>query len=466
MPGRSREGILPRNRLVPIIVGSALFMDLMDSSALALALPTIARSFNVSTIDLRLALTAYVVTVAVLVPASSWMASRFGARRIFVCAMALFMAGSLCCAAAGNLNQLVISRILQGMGGAMMTPVGRSIMVALVDRPNLVRAMAWYTVPAIVAPLIGPSIAGLLLATASWRWIFLINLPVCLIGMAVVMGFVPRMEREARRAFDLPGFLLSGASILSFMALIETRGLAGHPVVLRLSGAMIAMLLGWFCIRHMRRSDNPLVDLNVLRHASLRYSLASTWLHRIAMGALMLVLPLQLQVGLGLSALVASQVPTFGAVGSLLSRICCATVLRRWTFRATMMFFSALTAGLTALPVLFGKTTPIAIMCAFMLVHALSRASFFMAGNALTYAEVEGKEIGHASVIFAIAQQLSLGLGVSLGGMLLEASGGPSAPHAFIGAYLPIALLTLAALLIVRKLPPDLADGLRGDPAK
>ena len=185
-------------------------MELMDSSALALALPTIARHFAVPVIDLKFALTAYFVTVAVLVPTSGWLASRFGPRRVFLTAMMVFMAGSACCGMAANVPQLVGARILQGIGGSMMTPVGRLIMVSSVPRHKLVQAMAWYTLPAIMAPLIGPPLAGFLIEYANWRWIFFINLPVGLIGLVAVVRLVPVVAGTRRGGLRRAGVPAGG----------------------------------------------------------------------------------------------------------------------------------------------------------------------------------------------------------------------------------------------------------------
>lgn len=459
--GEARAGWLAQSRLVPLVVASALFMDLMDSSALAMALPTIARHFAVPVVDLKLALTAYVVTVAVLVPTSGWLASRFGARRIFLMAMALFMLGSVCCGMSETVPQLVLARILQGVGGSMMTPVGRTIMVASVPRQDLVRGMAWYTMPAILAPLMGPPVAGALIQFADWRWIFFINVPVGLLGMIAVLRLVPALAATRRPRFDFIGFLLAGASILAIMALVETSALAGQPASLRLAGIAAALLLTVIYVRQALRTDDPIADFRVLRHGSFRWSLVATWLHRTAMGGILVLLPLQLQIGLGHGPLVSSQVMVCAAVGSVLSRFVCPKVIRLLGFRRMMLLFGALTACLSLIPTGFGLATPLILMGGIMMAHATIRAAFFMAGNTLVYCDVEGEEIGHASVLFAMSQQLSLGLGYSLATTILEAAGGPHVLSAFTWAYIGMVLVQVAGTLAIAPLSARAGENMR-----
>ena len=452
-PASQRDGWLSRNRIVPIVTASALFMDLMDSSALALALPTIARHFNIASVELKLALTAYLVTVAVFVPTSGWVAGRFGAKRVFIAAMMLFMLGSMLCGMANNIEQLVVARIIQGLGGSMMTPVGRAIMVRSVDRETLVRAMAWFTLPAVLAPLTGPPFAGLLLEIANWRWIFFINIPVGLLSILAILKFVPHMEPEARRSFDMAGFLLCAASILAVMILLETNGLHHFAWPVRIVGFAAAVLLPVLYVRQARRAVSPIIDLRVLRHPTFRLGLLSTWFQRVALGGLLLVIPLQMQIGLGLSPLVASQVPVGGAIGSIISRFTCPPALRLMGFRTLMLLTAIATTLLSIIPSFFTNHTWVLWMCLFMGCHAWVRATFFMAGSALAYADVDEKDIGHASVLFSISQQLSLGFGIMIAGAVLTAAGGPEFTQAYYWVYPLLALLPLAAATASSRLP-------------
>ncbi len=458
---QDETGFFSRNRLIPMVIASALFMDLMDSASLALALPTIARDFGISITDLRLALTSYAVTIAVLVPASAWIAGRFGARRVFIWAMVVFVLGSVSCGLSDNLAQLVFSRVLQGMGGAMMTPVGRAIMVGSVDRGSMVRAMAWFTLPAILAPLMGPPVAGVLIEVVSWHWIFFINVPVGILGIVAVMRFVPKIDPEPRRTFDTVGFILCGASILALLGLVETGALSGQPWLVRVlavAGA-IALAIGYW--RQAVRSPHPLIDLGVLRHRALALSLSACGLQRIAIGAITIMLPMQLQVALGLTPLAASQVPAVGALGSILSRFVCPLGLRLAGFRTVMVGSALVLSVATIVPISFEPGTALLWMSIFMAFYALVRATFFMSGNALAYADVEGPEIGHASVLFAISQQLTLGLGYMLGGGMIAGAGGAGTADAYVLGYSVVALFPLVAAFIIARLPRDVGEALR-----
>ena len=451
-----------RDRLIPIVIASALFMDLMDSAALAMALPTIARHFATPVVDLKLALTAYVVTVAVLVPTSGWLSDRFGARRVFVTAMAVFMVGSICCGLSETLPQLVAARILQGIGGSMMTPVGRIILVASISRDQLLRGMAWYTLPAILAPMLGPPVAGALIQFADWRWIFFINVPVGLLGMVAVLRFVPMLAPGRRSRFDLTGFLLAATSILAVMAVVETDALAGRPVWMRMALVAGAALIGTVYVMQALRAPAPIVDFRTFRHRSYLWSMLSTWLQRIALGGMMVLLPLQLQIGLGHEPLASSQVMIGAAIGSFVSRAVSPVSIRLLGFRRLLLLFGAITAAMSLIPTFFTPATPLLVMGGVMLLHATVRASYFMAGNTLVYCDIAPAEIGHATALFAMSQQLSLGFGYSLATIVLDSAGGPHLLTAFAWAYGTMAALQVLGTLATLPLPRDVGAQMRG----
>src|SRR5580692_2799340 len=220
----SEESPAPVSRFIPLAMASALFMDLLDTAALGTALPTMAREFHTEALQLKLALTAYLMTMAILVPASGWLADRFGPRRVFVNAMKVYLLGSLCCGLSNSVGELVAARVLQGVDGAMMTPVARLIVVASTPRERPVHAMNRFTLPAIIGPLIGPPLAGTLLEFASWRWIFFINIPVGLLGIAAVLRIVPRLRHRHPGPFDRFGFATAALGIVTLILLSESVG--------------------------------------------------------------------------------------------------------------------------------------------------------------------------------------------------------------------------------------------------
>ena len=453
----TRTGRTFRPPLIPLVVASGLFMDLMDSSALATALPRLSQAFGVDPIDLKLALTAYMLTVAVLVPMSGWLSDRFGAKAVFTTAMGIFVLGSIFCALSNSVAQLVAARVIQGVGGSMMTPVGRSIVVASAPRSDLVHVMGWFTVPAIAGPLIGPPLAGFLLEQASWRWIFLINVPVGMIGMAAVLSFVPRMPRSVGGKFDLPGFLMIAIAITALMVLVETGGLEGQPLSTRLlSFALAAAAVGGYCLYASRR-ENAVLDLRLLRRDTLLISLVASWLQRMTMGALPFLLPLLLQVGMGLSPLDASDVMLAMACGGLLSRFIVPPLLRRTGFRWSMLLSGAASSLLSAAPALFVAGTPMTLMMIAMGTTSLIRSAFFIPAASLAYIDVSEREIGQATVLFTVAQQLSFAMGVTVAAGLLEASmasGGAMTADKFILPFTGMAgigALSLVAVWFLRR---------------
>lgn len=448
--------------LIPLVVACGLLIELMDSAALALALPTIARDFGVDPVELRLALTAYVVTVAILVCSSAWISARFGAKRVFIAAIAIFVTGSVACGLSSSMLQLTCARVLQGVGGAMMTPVGRSIVVASVPRAALVKAMGWFTTPAILGPILGPPLAGLLIEVASWRWIFFVNVPIGIIGIGAVVKLVPAVAKRTPAVFDGKGFALLGTAIATLILPIEL----GHKMEqwLRYALAALAAFCMWMYVRHSMRIERPVVDLRLLRHASLRMSLVAGFLTRIGIGALPLLLPLLLQVAMGLSPLVTTNVTLAMAAGTFSARFTLPPLVRTLGFKRAMLALAVLTAMSSPIPVLFDSGTSVAVMAALMCTGSAARAAFIVSSTTLTYADVGQDEIGQATVLMAVCQQLSLAAGIALAGWLLEMSAGNDAlaPAHFHLAFFVLAALVAASIPALARMPTNVAADLRG----
>ena len=277
---------------MPLAVASALFMEFIDSTALSTALPTLAHAFHTDPVHLKLALTAYLLALAVFAPASGWVADRYGARCVFLSAMAVFLTGSALCGLSQSLGQLVAARVVQGIGGAMMTPVGRLIVVASAPRDRFVSAMSWFTMPALVGPLLGPPLSGLVLGFAGWPWIFYINLPVGLIGMAAVARFVPRLEQPDPGRFDTGGFALAAVAIVALTSVCETAGTRLAPWTLQLLAAVLGVSAVVLFVRHVARVERPVLDLRLLAQPTFRASMVGGTLLRLGIGASPLLLPL------------------------------------------------------------------------------------------------------------------------------------------------------------------------------
>jgi len=317
-----------KQRLIPLIVATALFMENMDSTVIATSLPAIAADIGTSPLTLKLAITSYLLSLAVFIPASGWTADRFGARMVFAIAVAVFMAGSIGCAMSSSVTDFVIARILQGMGGAMMTPVGRLVLLRSVDKSALVNAMAWVTVPALIGPVIGPPLGGFITTYFSWHWIFLINIPIGLVGIVLALKFIDPIRGELPERFDLYGMMLSGVGLggIAFGLSVAGLNLLPWPIVAGLVGiGAISMTL---YVMHARKTGSPVLDFGLLRLPTMRASIIGGFLFRLGIGALPFLLPLLMQVGFGLSPFKSGLVTFGSSLGAMGMKALAARIIR------------------------------------------------------------------------------------------------------------------------------------------
>ena len=452
-------------RIAYLAVASALFMEFIDSTALSTALPTLARAFNADPLHLKLALTSYILALAVFVPISGWAAERFQPRRVFLAAMVVFLAGSALCGFSTNLGELVAARIVQGIGGALMTPVARLIVVGSAPRSDLIRAMGWFTMPALLGPLIGPPLAGFVLSVADWPWIFFINIPIGLLGMLAVLRFVPRLPNIYPGPFDWSGFVLAAAAITGVVVVAETAGLGLLPWWGQLGIVAASVASGWLYLKVSRAKLRPILNLDLLRYPTFRASLLGGTLMRLGVGAGPFLMPLLLQVAMGWSPLQAGSVTLAGGLGVFASRPFAAPMLRRWGFRATLLTLVAVTAVLTSAPGFFRVDTPAWLIMAFLAASGFARSSQFIATNSIAFADVPQHQIAQASTLSVVAQQIGLAMGVSFGGLMLHlarGSGGTLTPERFTLPYLAIGGTTLLAAIVYYRLDRNAGAAISG----
>ena len=292
---------MPDRILLPLIVACALFMENLDSTVLSTALPAIAADFGTSPIHLKLALTSYLLAIAVFIPASGWLADRHGARTIFRLAIVVFTLGSIACGLSSSLPEIVAARIVQGIGGAMMVPVGRLVILRSVARHELVASLAWLTVPALIGPVVGPPLGGFITTYFAWRWIFWINVPVGVLGLVLATLYIPDIRGDQRVGFDALGFVLAAFGLAFFMTGSTTLGLGllPMPMVLGLLFSGVALLGAY--VAHSRRASEPIIDLTLLAIPTFRTSMLGSLLFRLGVGATPFLLPLLLQIGFGMS---------------------------------------------------------------------------------------------------------------------------------------------------------------------
>ena len=455
------------DRVVPLIVAVALFMENMDSTVIATSLPAIARALGTSPLALKLAVTSYLLALAICIPASGWTADRFGARKVFRIAIGVFVLGSIGCALSRSLDEFVLARIVQGMGGAMMTPVGRLILVRSIDKRLLVNAMSLVTIPALVGPICGPPLGGLITTYASWHWIFIINVPIGLLGLVMATRFIPEVRAERPGRFDFAGFVLSALAIGGLAFGFSVMGLDFLPVwaVAALLGGGAAATVAY--IFHARRTPAPILDLGLFKFATFRASIFGGFLFRLGIGALPFLLPLLLQIGFDLTPFQSGLITFTGALGSLFMKAAVAQVLRHLGYRPVLIYNSLLSAAFLAACASFVPGMPFWAMVVILLAGGFFRSLQFTAINTIAYAEIEPHLISRATTIVAVAQQLALSSGVAVGALVVEAAlrfkhGGAIGVMDFPPAFLVIGAVTAAAGLVFARLAPDAGAELAG----
>lgn len=453
-------------RLAILAVGSALLVQFIDQTALATALPTLAKAFRTDPVHLKLALTSYMLIQAVIVPASGWAADRFGARRVFIFVTFVFVIGSVLCGLSRSLGTFVLFRIVQGAGAAMMIPLGRAIVVGVSPRESLVKSMILLTTPAMVGPLIGPPLTGFILAVADWPWVFYLNVPVGLLGMALVYAFTPRIIQPHPGRFDSLGFGLAAVAMGGAMSVTETFGFGLVSWKTQLGAGLIAAAAGAAFLLHSRRAPNPVLDLDLLKLPTFRASLVGGIFVRVAVGGMPFLLPLLLQIGCGWSPLQAGSMMVSAAVGSLLLRPVAPMLIRAMGFRRVLAG-ATVAYGLTCLvPVVFRPDTPVPFIVAVLLMYGVTGAITFTALNTIAYAETAPEQVSRATTLYAVVQQLALSFGVTVAALLLQlarvGAHGQLTADRFILPLGAVAAIAMAAVPFFLKLEPSAGENLSG----
>ena len=410
-------------KTVAMIVGSAIIMQQIDSTVITTALPQMAISLHADPVRLSVAITAYLLSLAVFVPISGWAAERFGGRTVFRAAIALFTLGSMLCGLANNVAELTAARVLQGFGGAMMVPVGRLVLFRSIDKAALIGIMAYLQVPAQLGPVLGPPIGGFITTYFSWRWIFLVNVPLGILGIVLVTIFFDNPKEDGPpRPLDWLGFVLTGASLFCIMNGIEAIG-RGHGDVLEVIGLfVVGAATGAMAIRHLRRTPHPVLDISVFRIPTFRTSITGGSLFRAGAGTLVFLLPLLLQVVFGMSAVASGSITFATAVGSMTMKATARPILRLFGFRRVIIVNSVISAASIAMCAFFTSATPVALIFTLLLLAGFFQSLQFTATQAMGYADIAQPQMSTATSIASMTQQLSRGFGIALVATLLHLS--------------------------------------------
>ncbi|OCB44646.1 MFS transporter [Mycobacterium vulneris] len=429
-----------------LLVAGSLFMEILDATIIAPAIPLIAESFGVGPVDVNLAISAYLVTVAVLIPASGWLADRFGTRRVFVGAIAVFTLASIGCAASASLPMLVLMRVLQGVGGAMMVPVGRLAVLRQSGKADLVRAIALLTWPALTAPVLAPVLGGAIATLGSWRWIFAVNIPIGVLGIILALKLVRGAPQPTTRSLDWPGLLALGSGIAAALIALEHIRVSGTDWGLVAAGGAAAVVLLAAAVWRLLTATAPLVQLRVLRVHTLRITVVAGSLYRLVITAVPFLLPLQFQLEFGWTPLAAGVMVAALFAGNLTIKPATTPLMRRFGIRTVLLVNGVASVACFGLLALLRPGLPVAVMAVVLYLSGALRSIGFTAYNSLAFSDVEGEELTHANTLNASVQELAAGLGVALAALLLSQVTSYSVTYLVLGALLALTLVATVRL--------------------
>lgn len=456
-------------RMIPYIVGCALFMQMLDATVVATALPTMALDLNTSVIRMNAIITSYLLAVAVFVPISGWAADRFGARRIFLTAIITFSLSSIACAASQNLEQLVIARVVQGLAGAMMVPVGRIILLRRVPKAELLKAMSVLTLPALFGPILGPPVGGFLVTYTTWHWIFLMNIPVGVLGVILVLKYIRDDYPVIVQRLDWIGFLLSSLALSTLVVSFESIGHQSLSIDVTAGLFTIGLISGLAYIKYARHASNPIIDLSLLKSHSFAVSVLGGNLCRFSLGAVPFMLAILLQVGFGMSAFAAGLITFTSAVGALLMKPLAPTIIKYFGYRNVLVYNALLTGLFIILCAWFDVNTPLWWMSVILGLGGIFRSLQFTAVNTLTYADIADTAMSRASTFASMAQQLGISIGVACAAVTLNLSmhwRGDTVVNStdLFWGFMVIGLITALSCLSFARLSYDAGASLQSKP--
>lgn len=398
-----------------LLVAGAFFMEFLDGTVIATALPDMARDFGVTAVELNIGISAYLITLAVLIPASGWIADRFGARAIFTLALAIFTLASVFCGLSTEVHIFVAMRILQGVGGALMVPVGRLAVLRTTPKHQLIKAIATLTWPALVAPIIGPPLGGFITRYASWHWIFFINVPLGLAAIILSLRIIPDIRETERRSFDLSGFITTSVAMVSLVTAMERLGDRQPQIWPTLALAALGFGCLLYSIRHFRRAAAPMVRLDALQVPTFRVTLYGGSLFRASISAVPFLLPLLFQVGFGMDPFHSGLLVLAVFVGNLTIKPATTPLIRWLGFRRLLLINGALNVCSLLACALLTPQTPVWAIMLILYLGGVFRSIQFTGVSTLAFADVPAAQMSDANTLFSTASQLAVGLGITLG---------------------------------------------------
>lgn len=457
--GKENRGLSP----AALLVAGAFFMEFLDGTVIATALPDMAKSFGVQAVDLNIGISAYLITLAVLIPASGWIADRFGARKVFAVALAIFTLASVFCGLSTTVDQFVAMRVLQGMGGALMVPVGRLAVLRTTPKHQLITAIATLTWPALVAPIIGPPLGGFITSYADWRWIFFINVPLGIVAIILALRIIPDLHDDERRPFDTPGFIATTIAMVSLVYAMESMGAQHSQGVLTLALLVVGAVTLIYALRHFQRTQWPMIRLDAMQVPTFRVTMYGGSLFRASISAVPFLLPLMFQVGFGMDAFHSGLLVLAVFVGNLTIKPATTPLIRRLGFRKLLLINGALNVLSLLACAFISPQTPVWLIMLILYLGGVFRSIQFTAVSTLAFADVPSAQMSYANTLFSTATQLAVGLGITLGAIGIRIGekmgdllGMTSVPGiSFRLAFVAIALICLVGMVDTLRLTKD-----------
>ncbi len=458
--GKESRGLSP----AALLVAGAFFMEFLDGTVIATALPDMAKSFAVQAVDLNIGISAYLITLAVLIPASGWIADRFGARRVFAVALAIFTLASVLCGLSTTVDQFVAMRVLQGMGGALMVPVGRLAVLRTTPKHQLIPAIATLTWPALVAPIIGPPLGGFITSYADWRWIFFINVPLGIVAIILALRIIPDLHEDTRRPFDTPGFIATTVAMVSLVYAMELMGAQqSEGLVLTICLLAVGAATLIYALRHFQRAQWPMIRLDAMQVPTFRVTMYGGSLFRASISAVPFLLPLMFQVGFGMDAFHSGLLVLAVFVGNLTIKPATTPLIRSLGFRKLLLMNGALNVLSLLACAFITPQTPVWLIMLILYLGGVFRSIQFTAVSTLAFSDVPSAQMSYANTLFSTATQLAVGLGITLGaigirigetlGAVLGMGNVPGI--SFRLAFVAIALICLVGMFDTLRLTKD-----------
>ncbi|MDD6211158.1 MAG: DHA2 family efflux MFS transporter permease subunit [Bacteroidales bacterium] len=461
---------LDRSVIVSFIVAIAFFMQFLDTTAVNTAIPSMAKSFGTDIVHLSTGVTSYLIALAIFIPVSGWIADRYGTRKVFCSAIAFFILASVLCGTSQSLTQFIIYRVMQGMAGAMMSPVGRLAVLKVTRKEDLPTAMNYITIPALVAPILGPLVGGYLATYWSWHWIFYLNVPISIVCIALAWHFIPEENRpdSGKKHFDTLGFVLSGLALAGFMYGVELFSKENLSYYIPLIVVISSLILLFLNVTYSKRIANPLIDYSIMKIKTYRIVIFTGSVSRMIIGVFPYLVPLMFQEGFGLSPFESGLLFLSTMVGNLSMKSATVWIIRHFRFRNILIINGFLVALFTLLTGLLLPDTPVIIIVSTLFLSGLVRSMQFSSLTTLAFADIPESQMTSANTLYSTIQQMSIGMGIAIGAVSLRFSNmfneglpGHYSVVDFRDSFIFVALIGFVHLLWYLHLAPDAGNAVR-----